>query len=882
MDAPRHIVSFGGFTLDSEAEMLTHGQQQVRLRRKSCHVLLCLAERPDTLVSGDELHQRVWRGVAVTPHTLTVVISELRRLLRKYDPSVRIETHYGRGYRLVVDAISTTGAVEVRGGAADPLFVGRDNDLRSLAELWRQARDGRRQIVLVDGLPGVGKTTLVEQFLHRLLHGSDDVEGERFVVRARCSVITGSEAFLSVIEALESCGDEEMILPALRESAPSWLVQLPSLISRDETQALRESLAGSGPTRVRREGVRLFEALASRVPSILVIEDLQWCDASTLEWLIALAERSVEARLLVLATCRSTDSRLAMSPLMAVIARLRRADSFTQLSLGPLGSKAIEEYLHGRLGDADRDPALTTVLEAKSAGNALFLKHALDALIENEWLECKDSRWQLTVEHDAIDAVFPNSLRDLIRGELALLPAKSLEILSAGSVSGLEFNANEVAAALGEPIDTVLEPLSALAGHNHFLRYEGEAILPDGAIVDRYAFRHALYYQAVFDGLTAQRRASFQRRIAEDLEAIYGERVGEIANRLAALCGGAGDRVRHVRYLELAAAHAYQRYAMGDAMRALEEAIVVLEQLPVSVDNANRLSSRWLDYGLVALLIAGFGDARVRRAFDQAWAQAIRAGDVTMIFRAQLGRFIQRLMSGEIEESEQISLALLALATSGHPELRAAAHLYRSYQWHGLGELAAALKELEATFATLPEAAPNIPVDVDLRSAAEVMEALTLASMDDRDLARRKRAAAAQRARRQSSASGRIRNISSLAIAAVATEDARDALTLADEVLEIGERYGLTAYLSLAAACKQWALCYLNGTDPGALEAALRNRHGGEAFSCLLFVRLAELYVERGELSGARRAIVSAERWRSAAFEPGLSRVSASLSRLGN
>src|SRR5262245_34200322 len=188
-------VVFDALHMDIPRHRLWRGEQEIPLRPKAWDVLCYLLERPGLLVTKDVLHRAIWPDPAVSDDTLTKVIAELRQALGENPRAPRvIETVHGRGFRLIAEVHgfgSTTGApgpsadpqpstAPSRDGEATTTFVGRQAELARLDECLRRAAEGSRQLVFVTGEAGIGKTTIVEEFLRaaslrepglRILHG---------------------------------------------------------------------------------------------------------------------------------------------------------------------------------------------------------------------------------------------------------------------------------------------------------------------------------------------------------------------------------------------------------------------------------------------------------------------------------------------------------------------------------------------------------------------------------------------------------------------------------------------------------------------------------------------------------------------------------------
>ena len=239
------VLRFGPFLLDEPNQRLTRGEQVLSLAPKSLSVLIYLIGKAGNLVSKDELLNALWPDVHVGDAVLKTCVRGIRKALA--DPArspVFIETVHRRGYRFIAPVtVVTPGAratyqaatgdvppaVDAHSGAMDSLRpVGREVELERLERSLDRMVKGERQVVFITGEPGVGKTTLVDMFLDR-------VQRRRiWATRGQCLSLHGAgEAYMPVLEALARLGRREegaRLVAVLRRHAPTWLVQMPSLV----------------------------------------------------------------------------------------------------------------------------------------------------------------------------------------------------------------------------------------------------------------------------------------------------------------------------------------------------------------------------------------------------------------------------------------------------------------------------------------------------------------------------------------------------------------------------------------------------------------------------------------------------------------------------
>jgi phytoene dehydrogenase-like protein len=170
--------------------------------------------------------------------------------------------------------------------------------------------------------------------------------------RGQCVEHYGAgEAYLPILDALTRLCREpngDAVVRALAQYAPTWVVQMPSLVGTGELRALQRRAQAATRERMLRELTETVEALTVESPVILWLEDLHWSDMSTLDWLAFLGRRPERARLMVLGTYRSAEVRAKEHPLAAVKDELQLHRFCRELALRPLAEAAVGEYLGRR------------------------------------------------------------------------------------------------------------------------------------------------------------------------------------------------------------------------------------------------------------------------------------------------------------------------------------------------------------------------------------------------------------------------------------------------------------------------------------------------------------------------------------------------------
>jgi tetratricopeptide (TPR) repeat protein len=544
------------------------------------------------LVTKDELLDAVWPETYVSDVVLKVCVREIREVLGDQAKSPQyLETVHRRGYRFIAEVRSFLSVANGRQPAATPdgswttdrnpatTFVGREMELAHLHKWLEKTLRGERQVVFVTGEPGIGKTTVVETFLEQA-----SAARPLWIARGQCLEQFGAgEAYLPVLEALSRLCREPgsaSLVALLKQYAPTWLVQLPSLVSATDRDTLQREIFGATPERMLREMAEAVEVLTAETPLVLVLEDLHWSDYSTLVLIALLARRPESARLLVIGTYRPTEVILNQHPLKTVKQELRVHGRCEELPLEFLGEAAISEYLVLRFPANQFPTELAAVIHQRTDGNPLFMVNVVNYLVAQRLLVEQEGRWRLAGRLDEITVGVPEGIQQMIEKQIDQLSPEERRLLEAASVAGVEFSASVVAAVLGEETNQIETWCEALARSNQFLQAIAVSESPDGVVTARYCFTHALYQSVWYHRVPQARRIRWHQQIGEHNERIFGPRTREIAAELAMHFEAGRDYRRAVRYLRQAADNAARRYANREAMDCLTRALELIPRLP--------------------------------------------------------------------------------------------------------------------------------------------------------------------------------------------------------------------------------------------------------------------------------------------------------------
>ena len=557
------------------------GERRLKLRPRAYDMLQYLVDNAGRLVTHDEFLDALWQKVVVQPEVLKGHMLSIRTALG--DDPVNpgfIETLRGRGYRFIAPLRTRSpGNASDAERPAHGTFVGRTPQLNKLKTLFDEACAGESRIVFVAGEPGIGKTTLVNQFLESLGGRGDVVTS-----LGRCvEGFGGAEPYYPVLEAIAPLmrGDGgAAITRSLISIAPTWAAQLPGSVPERQHSQLQCQSIGAVSGRMLREICEFFAALSVQKPLALVFEDLHWSDYSTVDMLSALARHRNRARLMVVATYRPEEVEVAHHPLGRLNHDLGLQKLCHNIVLEALSEGAIAEYLKGKTQHA-RENGLTQLVCERSGGNPLFMVATLDHLVTQGIAHSTPQGWKLYLSPSEVRLEVPPTLSRVIEYRIQRLTGVQQRVLEAASVAGLKFDATVLAPVVQLSQEFVEETCEVLCRQESFIRREAPAPLDHMVAARTYVFRHTMYRRTFYERQGMLRTARSHLRIAEELEARFApEARGGVAAELAQHFAAARQWLRALGYLRIAIQTAKKRLAYNDALAVLDRAMMLTANLP--------------------------------------------------------------------------------------------------------------------------------------------------------------------------------------------------------------------------------------------------------------------------------------------------------------
>ena len=557
---------FEDFEVDEDAFELRRAGDLIEIPPLPLKLLLYLLAEAPKAPSRDELMDALWPGTVVSEASLSRAVRDVRRALGEgaRDEGV-LQTVRGRGFRVAVaveklDDVDPSpedldaGSALVPGAESDP-FLGRSAELAVGRASVEAAAQGQSRFLLITGEPGIGKTRLAGEIAAeagragaRILMGRGH-EGE------------GEPAFWPWSQVLSHYADRrdpKALATELGGAARHVARIVPSLAARLRIEA------GEDPSSDRFaffDGIASFlrRASANR-PLVIVFEDLQWVDDSSLLLLDFVARELDGARLLVIATYRDREvsPRPGFARLLDSLARAR--DATRSLPLEGLSHEEVSRLLAATTGEEAPSGVVDEVHE-RSGGNPFFIHELVQLSNPGNW-------------SDALDPALPPGVRQVIHRRVDELPGRTRSVLSTAAALGREFRIAVLARACELDTDSVLEALEAAE--------RTRLVAPTGRSGSKLQFSHALVREALYDELSTRERVRLHLRIGLALEALASsgsedERLSELAHHFgAALPAAPGDKA--IDYAIRAAQRDAEQLAFEEAVKHCELGLSVLDE----------------------------------------------------------------------------------------------------------------------------------------------------------------------------------------------------------------------------------------------------------------------------------------------------------------
>ena len=530
-------------------------------------------------------------------------------------------------------------------------LVGRRGEWQTLRAAWHDATRGHAQFVLIMGEAGIGKTRLAEEL--RTWVTSQGMAA----ASARTYAAEGRLAYAPLIEWLRT----PALKTGLAQLDAATLTELARLLP--ELLGERPGLPAPPPVVQNWQRHRLFEALtqallAGKQPLLLVLDDLQWCDQETLEWLHFLLRHDAQAPLLVVSTLR-LEAIGPRHPVTVLRSGLRSSQQLTELPLTALtaaDTAQLAEQMIGKELDARQADRLYRATE----GNPLFIVEMVRAERSggDEQQAAGGAASTLFLDPGA-PARLPPKVQAAIETRLALLTPLARRLADMAAVIGRDLTYPVLMRMTENSEDEVIGGLDELV-EQHILREQAANV---------YYFSHDKIREVIYGQLSATRRCRLHQRIAQALAAVYAASLDQVSGQLAAHYEQAGLPAEAVDYYQQAAQWSLRTYANHEAIEHLNRGLALLGGMPDHAGRSRQELAFLLGLGSALIVVRGYGFTAVRDVYTRAQLLTQQLGEPPnpAIAGALAIFFVARRLYTEAEAQGR---EILTLAEQAHAELQ--------------------------------------------------------------------------------------------------------------------------------------------------------------------------------------------------------------------
>ena len=785
------------------------------------------AERLVALDSLREAHHQLLIRLHAANHDRASALRAYHQCMRILRRELGVEpSEPTRGlFEAVLKAdLATNAPVEAPSALSDAPspMIGRKKEWLRLVEYWHMAAAGDIHLAVIPGEPGIGKSRLAEELYTWC------VQHQIPAARARCYAAQGRLAYGPVAEWLRS----EPLRAARAQLPHSQMAELarvlPEILARDPALPRPEPLI-EGWERHHFYDALNAAFLKARKPLLLVIDDLQWCDQDSFEWLHSLFRIGrQEGGMMVLGTVRTEETGRDHG-FTRLWSELRRSGQAEEIVLMPLDAEETAT-LGCRIANRQLNDAELAHLYRSTQGNPLFVVESIRAGLS-----------------ETPAGVAPR-VHAVIVARLAQLTPSAYELAGFASAVGRAFSFGLLARATDWDEDGLSRALDEL--------WQRRIIEAKGA--GEYDFTHDRLREVAYAEVSPVRQRFLHRRVARAIEELHAGQLEDVHSQLAAHYADADMAEEAIRHYQEAALVARLRYADREAAADLRRAIALCEDLPATARRKEQELDLLVALERTLLTTAGYPAPEVGEISGRALTlfRELKANHygVPVLTSA----CVYHLVRADFENGAQLGEALLRLSTG---DRRAIAALGGHFNLAAVCFHTGRFPESQSHIQTaLIERTRCTPADLALLAIPEtavlcrVYAAHILWHLGYPDRALTTGTEPIDGGG-DAHPFGLAIALSYAAMMYVFRNESREALSLAQKAIELCAHYDFAYYLSMAEIVAGWALTLRGETEPGLLQlrkgiTALKAT-GGELRLPFYHALLAEACAKAGRLEEA-------------------------------
>lgn len=552
-------------------------------------------------------------------------------------------------YRVIAPTHAGSRFEAAHVGALTPL-IGRSTELNLLLDRWQKAKEGDGQIVLLSGIPGVGKSRLIHELKSNIQHEPC------CVLQYQCSPFHSQSAFYPIIEHIEQAASlttndsDSDKLEKIKEYLPSSTddtIEATLLIANllSITSANQHELATLTPQQIKNRTISklvdIVLAFSAQRPTLCIFEDVHWIDPSTLELLELTINRINRARVLLIVSHRPefrpawfTDANVTVHSLT----RLSRAEVAGMIRDLVMGERIPQDILDQIVEKADGIP--------------LFIEELTNSIVRTlTGTGSEDDRLKQTVQ--PVTSV-PDTLHDALMERLDRVD-QGRRLAQIAAVIGREFSYDLLSVALQIDESDLRRSLARLEQADIIYRVGVSPFI-------RFAFKHALLRDAIYNSLLRSTRRQSHANIAAVLVNHFCELVENRPEILAYHYSEAGNYELAMRCWYKSGQRALAHSANVEAISHFRKALEALSGLPDTTERCKQEIEIQLALGIPLIAVRGYPAEETLEAFARARALCLKLDGPPEYFQALFGMWGHSWMGGKLDDALNMANEFLSRA----------------------------------------------------------------------------------------------------------------------------------------------------------------------------------------------------------------------------